>query len=135
MKDAEAQVKAFHQQGHRAELLDQAALRRLKPALCCDDWQGAVALEQGHLDLVRCARTWVECSDPDRLQVLTGIEVQALLSDGTRMQTTTGTLEADLVILAPGIWARPSAAHRRARAAGVLLTGGVLIQRSGAAVA
>jgi glycine/D-amino acid oxidase-like deaminating enzyme len=107
VQEAVGQVEAFHAQGHQATFLDQATVRRHEPALRCDDWQGAVALEQGHLDLVQCARAWVERSDPTRLQVRTGVTVQALQGDGSRLETSVGPLEADLVILAVGVWARP----------------------------
>jgi hypothetical protein len=54
--EAMRQVEEFRRRGHGARLVDPAELRTLDPGLCFDGWLGAAALEQGHLDLLRCAR-------------------------------------------------------------------------------
>jgi glycine/D-amino acid oxidase-like deaminating enzyme len=105
--EAERQIAALREAGQKAVLLDRPALQRHEPALRSEGWQGAVAVEQGHLDLVRCARAWVARADSTRLTVRTDVEVNALAGDGTRLETSAGLLTADLIILAAGIWTEP----------------------------
>jgi len=107
MQQAAAQVARFRGEGHKAVLLDQAGLHRHEPALRIDGWAGAVTVEQGHLDLVRCARTWVEQADAGLLTVRTDVVVEAIEGNGSRLKTSAGLFMADLVFLAAGVWARP----------------------------
>jgi glycine/D-amino acid oxidase-like deaminating enzyme len=104
---AEQLVRGFGARGHEGRLLTPAQVAVLEPGMRLDGWAGAMALQQAHLDLRTCARAWVARAVQDGMEFIEGVEVQALEGHGSRLSTSAGPMQADMLFVVTGPWTRP----------------------------
>ncbi|MGX1702185.1 NAD(P)/FAD-dependent oxidoreductase [Microbacterium sp. NPDC055357] len=89
------------------ELLDAEAVARLVPGMRVDDVVGAMyGPEDGHMDGPELCAAYLAVARRCGVEFRSGVEVlgSTRTAGGIRIETTTGSLEADIVINATGSW-------------------------------
>ncbi len=97
-----------HGRGHGFEgrMVDAAELARLEPTLTPGVAVGAAYCTLGWLDTLVATRAWLQGAAMHRAEFRSGVEVQAIRTDGSTpvVETADGPISAGQVILAAGAW-------------------------------
>ena len=99
--------------GHPARMLDAAGIARLEPALAAPPTPAFFASAEGAVDPAVSARLLLDAAKSLGAVMRFQTEATTLLSSGgavSGLQTTTGEIRADAVVLAAGLGAPPLAA-------------------------
>ena len=95
--------------GVDTRFVNAAEIAALEPLLITDDLAGgAYEPDGGYIDVTKMVLSWLAAAQDQGAEVISGVKVTALRTSGgqlTGLSTTTGDIDAPVVVTATGAWA------------------------------